>query len=307
MMDPKINKKISDTIIHYLKNGLRVDADVIDYSMSTLGLSTIDEIGEILTSDDPHTDGIIDLVLFPDHGIRLEIEPLLPSVGLEKPIIEESIEKITQKTGRANIIFEKSDYSVSIQLSRDMVKDFITKLNMDRDISFTPSVDAMDQKNLKKIIEARIKLRNTKYHSTPQRADFLFHILETLIPDQNVDITLLVQCLDFLLKLFSENKTDSNFHKMIAMEKRSWQKSLDMASRFNEDLKKYSMDFLMLQRVTPPVITPEEAELNIKIADLIRLAAFGIKAEFREGSNDQDIEIDSINEKNFSRIFKLLS
>ncbi|MCP4135602.1 MAG: hypothetical protein GY754_31830 [bacterium] len=272
-------EKIAAKIENFLNIGLEAGEDVLHYARSALGIETVEEVGELLCDEELYGDGIIDLFFFPNESLRLDVEPLVPPEGLSQEAEENLWRCLHEKISTVNVGFVNDSYRTTIPLPGPILRNFIAQLKPGKKMHPGLYEGFITSEEKEKSIGARVRVRNSAYLSTPEREEFLLRMLQSLIRENRVSEeeaaffpdagTLLYEALDFMLKLFTETRTNKDIQDMIIQKRRFWEDSLKTADRFDREYGKLSPEFFMMQKLTPPVVNEEKAQKNICLADLI--------------------------------------
>jgi hypothetical protein len=285
-------------IIGYFRGGLTPGNDVMRYACSSLGLCSAPEVCGALCRDDGGETGLRDLLLFPSHGLRLSLEERLPLGGIPPEDVEGLYRLLRKRINRVTVRFSGADCRGTMTLPGPALRGFLSRLNVGRDLSgiFHPG----DTGSL--VLEARVAVRNSRFVSSGGRDRFLRAFLHAFLSDGGPGEPLFTDCLAFVLRLFEESDEDSGVFEALSRRKKLLLKSLLEAAEFKEVFGRYSMDFIMMQRIGVPLVNAEEALRMISLADFASRAVYGRPAEGLFPLADLAMRVDIPGIRNRSRL-----
>ncbi len=266
--------KISELIIHRLRQPFVVDDKALHFIESSLGLH-LEEIDNLIFEEN----GIIDLIVVPDNQFRKIIEPYVPVNGISDEDIKEIVAKV-----------QKSITSISLDIAGHSIKygstssynEFIQKLYLKKENIAIPANEVL----LDKYIAARVAIRvYTKNHDL----QIIKKMIDALVRDNEEPI------LYDAIKLFTHivyGNTD--IYTALSIHKQRLQKQLFEMYEFQKLMQVYSMEYLMLVRKTAGFVDSQLILYQVKLIDKMSIALFGMPA--REYMQDYEIDHININE-----------
>jgi hypothetical protein len=270
---------IADTINEYFDNGIVAGDDVVSFVNSTLGITAEDDIALLLTDIELYGEGLFDLVFTPTPQLRIAIETLIPQEGLTDEACKNLNNLILKDRKNTWIFFGKTGHSLIVDLSEPIIRRFITRLNLHKRIAFTAATGAAYAVNQEFNTRVRVIMRNARYTASPVREKFVAEMIERLKSNVMIQEETIIDCLVFILELFDEIGQDYKIYSMISEKKRTFVSLLADAANFNEFVGRYSMEYLMSQRIQRPVVDPDDMRKKIYLADLICMSVYGIPAD----------------------------
>lgn len=255
----------------YFRGGLTPGDDVMRYACSALGLCSPPEVCGALCRDDGGETGLRDLLLFPSRGLRLSLEERLPLGGIPAEGVERLYRLLRKRINRVAVRFSGTDCRGTITLPDPALRGFLSRLNLGRDLS---SIFCAGDTG-GPVLEARAAVRNSRFVSSARRDRFLHALMRAFLSGGGPRETLFTDCLAFILRLFEESDEDSDVYEALSRRKRLLQKSLREAAEFREVFGRYSMDFIMMQRIGVPLVNEEDARRMISLADFASCAVYG--------------------------------
>lgn len=274
-MESAAGNSIIKSINHCLHQGINAGKDVISFAESTLGIAAIDDLARIMSGPDSNDTGLLDLVLSPDHDLRKSIEPLVPMGGLAPADTEAIAAAITDDIHRVDIIFSDCGVTAAVNLTPALAAGFVKKLNLGKSLPFRSPADFPDYLSDETVIALRVLVRTSRYRSVTEHDRAVISLLKGLGRLTGGDDTpLIAECLSLLLELFNENQAARDSSAMLSAEKRRYEDILRKASQFGEYIARYSMEFLMANKVQPPAADIGEIRRRLYLLDLISMAVF---------------------------------
>ncbi|PKL15992.1 MAG: hypothetical protein CVV49_18560 [Spirochaetae bacterium HGW-Spirochaetae-5] len=252
MMKSEISiKELSSAVASYTACGLSADVDTLNFIRSAYGLNDIDEISAFITSgDDSGT--VIDLVSYPDDDFRESVEKLIPPEGLALNEIQAVENILMDSESVCPIIISRREIILSVDDSRLCRRLILKRLNLQISLNMIDYYKSEDEiYNYNKI---RSQLRKRKFKANEVNSLFINDLIYNYKNVKNQSYN------DFTALL------EAYFYENAIME----------AEEFSLLMKTYSMEFIMMKRIQPPLITIEEARLNIKLIDRMTSIVYGM-------------------------------
>ncbi|MDL1968398.1 MAG: hypothetical protein LWW97_07560 [Deltaproteobacteria bacterium] len=268
---------LAEKIKRIFRNGFVLNSDVMHYIDSTFLNPSINELEKIINNEhNCERDSLIELLLFPDESVQIELEELLEKEDFKKKDEEKVLSYILNKKIVTIIRFPESKDSLKFFVPKSSAIQFISRLNISRELN----------KNLFKAINkfvsdkcrtpVKVRLRNSMTILSDNKIKFLCSFLEKLKVEENY----FFKCLDFMLDFFDGIKDDINIQQSLVERKRSFFQNLQKAVKFEELLNKNNLETLISGGARIPHISKDDAMHNIVIIDTITLAVYGKQHTF---------------------------
>ena len=267
MNNEVIIQTIASKIVDFFENGIPAGNGVIRFAKSALGLESVPEICLILSSGDEYCEGLCGLLLYPDDNLRLVIEPFVPAQGLTNDETEKIVGYIAVRLGKVRIIFNDTHQGAEIYLSESIIRTFMQRLNLGKKLDWVVDFSSLSQSAMKIYFTAKATARKSDYHSTPEREKLLCRMAMGLA--ESGDGIAALESVDFMLRLFGEVKEERDILLMVSEKRNFLEECLNGMIEFRNEMRKSSMEVLMLRRVSAPAMNVEEIRENIRIADNI--------------------------------------
>ncbi len=283
-MENRSLNHVAAAITEFFSNVITADNDVFTFAESALGISDVEELARRLSDDDSYGDGLVDLVFFPDHKLRLALECLIPLHGFSSEEIGSITGLISTDLKTATVLIKDSCMAANVEITGTIMKRFIGRLNLDIRLPFNGPGDFPESLSDDDIISIRVLVRNARYRPTSERDRVILALIAGLTAMAGESKTELIHdCLKQLLDLFNENRPDSDIFKILSDTKRYFTDLLEKISQFTDFLDRYSMEFLMSKKMQPPVADAEEIRKRMRLLDLICSAVYGRPADTLSG------------------------
>lgn len=274
-MESATGNSIIKSINHCLHQGINAGKDVISFAESTLGIATIDDLARIISGPDSSDTGLLDLIFSPGNDLRKAIEPHVPLQGLTPDEADAIAGTISGDVHTADVIFAGTGVIVAVNITPALVAGFINKLNLCKVLPFRTPADFPDYLSDETVIALRVLVRTSRYRSGTDHDAVIVTLIKGLGRLTGGDDTpLIAECLSLLLELFNENQAARDSSAMLSAEKRRYEDILRKASQFGEYIARYSMEFLMANKVQPPAADIGEIRRRLYLLDLISMAVF---------------------------------
>lgn len=252
MNTDKCIKTISGIVEGYLSCGLIPDNELFHFIHSSYGLTDHDEIIEFINNG-YDSGAVIDLLSYPSDTLRKSVERHVPDGGIPFEKLK-AFNNTPGFPGSYYILLDEKKFYLSQQDSLLCIDKFIQRLNINLD--FTYLSDLKETLTDPDIFDIRVLLRKRKFISGNDNCSFLRNLIAGYgsMGKSSVELFDLVNTACDFLDNSDRNPLD------ILSEKREYYKNAFMeAQEFAKLLKHYSMEFIMMQRIQPPLITAEEA------------------------------------------------
>jgi hypothetical protein len=270
---------IANTITAYFTRGIIAGEDIIFFADSTLGVTDEKDIARLLTDSDWYGDALRDLVFAPTPFLRIAIEMMIPPEGLSGEACKDICGLILSSLKNTCISFGKSGHSIMVNISGAIIARFLGRLNLNKRVILPLVTDTASAHNQEFCARARVIMRNARYRTSPEREKFLSEMIGRMISDKRFSEETITDCLVFMLSLFEEFGDDSDVYSLISEKKRSFDVQLSDIADYQEYAQRYSMDYLMSQRIHRPAIDHEDIMKKIYLSDLICMSVYDRPAD----------------------------
>ena len=268
--------QLADEIRKILGNGITLGNEVIHYIDSTFSNPTTTELQTILHDDSNcEKDSLMELLLFPDETMQLQLESLLESLHFQQADEKYVLGDLLQDPVQATIRFPGDRGSLRLRVTEDVGCQFISRLNISRQLN--PNLhDALNQHQHETIRDRiKVKLRNSRFSSTTEKIEFLCLFFKKF-DSQDKDI---FECLDVALSFLDEPTIDNDIYRSLMAKKKFYFRSLQKAKQLDTQLQKQNVETLMAQGKKVVLIDQRDARKKMRIIDRISRAVFG-KTEY---------------------------
>lgn len=270
-MESGYKERISSLISSYISRGLEPDTDTLHFINSAYGLTVADEISIFIGNGD---DGgaVVDMISSPSESLREEIESLIPPEGLsadEISTIEKSFATFPVMcpvyfSGR-RIILSEAD---SLFCHKQILRRLNTGISFNY-ISFPEN--PAEQFNFFRI---RTLLRSKRFITGIENSLFVNDLIQNYREMKNYSFEelyhLILVCTELL------NSTEKKPFEIFSEKKYFYENAAAESVEFSRLITTYSMEFIMMKKIQPPLITAEEAHSIINDIDRLTSTVFGM-------------------------------
>jgi len=257
-------RKISSAVNSYFSQGLTADKSVIDFLDTAYGLSNQTEISKFFEGGDDYS-AVLDLLSYPPESIRIIIEEFIPAEGFR----DEEIKNITQSFSGSQfkifILFKDLKISLSNEDSILCYERFIKRLNLDLAFNYFENIQPVN--NYEGITSIKALMRMKKFLLNEDNFPFfkdLIHNFHSSECNNETGLLYLIEQSASILK-----NTNKKPFEILSEKKHFFENAITEAEEFTQLLKTYSMEFIMLKRIQPPLISIDEAQSMISIINLL--------------------------------------
>ncbi|HPC42769.1 MAG TPA: hypothetical protein PLD91_17755 [Spirochaetota bacterium] len=278
-MAASVNSSIAQAIIEFFSKGVTAGKDIVLFAESTLGIGNAAELANLLSEPDSYGEGLVDLVFSPENALRKTIEPHIPFQGLSPSDMDAVAAMVAYNLAMINVIFEGTGITCAVTMNQLLVTEFTRKLNLSISLPFHSRNDFPEYLSDEAVIALRVLVRNSRYRSAAEHDRVIISLLKGLgRPTGGDDMSLIADCLSLLLELFNGSQAACEGYAMLSAEKIRCEDILQKASQFGEYIARYSMEFLMANKVQPPAADIEDIRRKIYLLDLISTSVYGRRA-----------------------------
>ena len=286
-----------------LNDGITLDNEVVHYIDSTFSNPTMSELSVILYDDSNcEKDSLMELLLFPDETIQLQLETLLEGLNLQEADERAVLDHLLRVPVQVAVHLPGERGSLHLMLTEDMACQFISRLNISKHLNadLLEALNRYEDMNLSNRI--KVKMRNSRFSPTDEKIQFLSLFFQKF-DSGDKDI---LECLEFALSLLEECTIDSNIYQALMAKKKFYLRSLQKAKQLDTQLQKHNMETLLAQGKRVVLIDQRDAQKKIRIIDRISRTVFG-KMEYFEPVESGEEHIEMGAQHNIEDIIRILS
>jgi hypothetical protein len=217
----------------------------------------------------------MELLLFPDETMQLQLESLLERLHFQPADEDTVLDDLLQEPVQVTIRFPGDRGSLRLKVTEDVAGRFISRLNISRHLN--PNLlDALNRHQDETISDRiKVKLRNSRFSPTTEKIEFLCLFFKNF-DSQDMDI---FECLDVALSFLDEPTVDNDIYRTLMAKKKFYFLSLQKAIQLDAQLQKQNVETLMAQGKKVVLIDQRDARKKMKIIDRISRVVFG-KTEY---------------------------
>jgi hypothetical protein len=271
------NKTVAEKIIDILRSGLMLNAATQHYIDSTFSNPSIDRLAALVKDDTScETDPLVELLLFPDEPVQLQLEETIEAGCFEKHDEHAIQQMVCAQLFKTRIYFPDGRGSFEMAVSPSHVAQFIAHLNLSRPLnaklqSAIPKYVAQPLQD-----RCRVRLRNAKPIDSAGYILFLVDFFKDMrtAPGEFLD------GLDFILSILDELEDEPDMFEVLMAKKRFYFWSLQKAKNLDMQLIRHNMETLLLKGNRASYVDKADARKKIRLIDRISLAVFGKTESF---------------------------
>ncbi len=268
----KYPDKILEIIETEFRNGFILDDDVIHFAGSTLGMDREDLI-ETIRSGDPLKTGILDLVIIPGNEIRRVVEKYIPPEGIDNRDAEYLTDKARSLIKTSVISIKGGGAEIRIEPAPGLVEGYINRLLLTKEVPCKeplPASGIHGSFNLDLLVYLRKQgpvILNRKGIDTCR--------VITLLRDSGTSVEKTIEAIDFLSDILKRYPGESDILSMAVAERSFWLKMLEEKKSVEEAVEKYSMEFVLMQKINPGLFSLQDIERKIDTANRVLELVYG--------------------------------
>jgi hypothetical protein len=254
-------------IAEHFERGLAIDAGVSAYIESTFSAGAPQDIAARLCDPaDSESRSLLDLILFPDKAVQLDLEDILAGHRFEQRDQEYVRTLLVARIGRIALRFPDGQ-KVRVPLPDSSLDGFLARLHLAVDIDprLRTELEASGDS------DALIRIRNHGRTLSGRQADFLCRLIAGLEPQSDQRRA----CVDLMLALFAENEPDADIPAALAAKKRFFRRNLQRAQKTAALLADSNFETRILQGLHTPHVSATESREGLELVDRVSRAVFG--------------------------------
>lgn len=263
------HEAVADYLSGLFRKGIQISEESIAFADSALNARSNDELRSLLQDADEYGGGLIDLVFSPDERTRIGIERLIRPEGIPLDRHGDIVARLSARNDAVTIYLPGSGEHVVIYPSERLMRRFIGALHLEKDLGYMRVADTESPSNRDVCIRARVLLRSRSFTSTRRRELYLGRLLAVLLGKKEVNKSCLLDCLDFIVRLFRDIADDIDVDALVSQKIIRNNGIIERKMTFSEYSRSHSMEYLMSQRIFDP---PESMDFLMKealLADIV--------------------------------------
>jgi len=264
-------KKVSTMIREHILRGFMPDTDTLDFIKSSYGLNDPEEILSFLENGDDN-DAVIDMISYPSDRFRESIEELIPSGGFSSDEIKIIIDTINILQNKTFILFSNRNIFLTENDSLFCHQKFIQRLNLNIPFNYI-EYEKIISGNIN-IFAVRALLRKKKFISSDENSLFINDLINNYNQLKNGSGKELLYLVDVSTDML--NCRDNTPFDILSRNKDFYENAIMESEEFSRLLKTYSMEFIMMKRIQPPLLSIDEARSMINAIDRLTSIVYGM-------------------------------
>ena len=295
--------QLADEIRNILANDITLSDEVIHYIDSTFSNPTTAELQSILQDDSNcEKDSLMELLMFPDETMQLQLEPLLERIRCKKGDEKFVVDKLLRDPVRVAIRFPTDREAMRLTVTEEVACQFISRLNISKhlDPNLLEALNLYNDENISNRI--KVKLRNSRSSFSGGKNEFLGLFFEKFDSRDN-DI---FECLEFVVGFLEDLEQSNDIYQALMATKKFYFISLQKAKQLETQLQKHNMETLLAQGKRVVLIDQKDAHKKMRIIDRISRAIYG-KTEYFEPLNEGEEYLELSSNQNVQDIIRTLS
>lgn len=261
MSDSNI-KKISSMINDFLSGGLIPDDDTLNFIKSGYGLSEPAGISSFIECGDD-SGAVIEMLSYPPDSFRESVEELIPKEGFTTDEIKCIKDTLLASPLKIFILFNNTKIFLTPEDSLFCSVRFLQRLNLNLNLDYFDDLNSLTDKSY--IYNVKAYLRKKKFNTRDENFLFINDLIYNYQSAKNssdAEFKILIEAAADLL-----NGSDKRAMDILSEKKYFYENAVSEAEEFTRMLKTYSMEFIMLKRIQPPLISVDESRSRIHIID----------------------------------------
>ncbi|MFW5975381.1 MAG: hypothetical protein ACOCP6_01345 [Desulfosalsimonas sp.] len=265
--------QIANRIQDLFDSGIRLGSDVIHYIESVAGAAGADGlIGFLEDEENCDSQSLYQLIFYPEERDQLLFEPLLEAGSISRQDLRDIERHLASEKILTRLIFPDKTTTPQIRIPEDTLCMYIRRLNLGRRIpEEVAEAISLHAAGHHLGLRLRVRLRNSRFGFGDNVVSFLCSYLKRMPVNSEHDIEQASWMIDFLDQAGA--KTD--IYAALMEEKHRTAEMIRQAASSERRLTTQPVEALIMQGVSIPCISADEARERINTIDRIALAVFG--------------------------------
>lgn len=279
-----------------LGRGLLLSPQLRQYIDSTLGTPSFGELAAV-TADEDHCERepLLDLLLFPDTGLKSRLEDLLPDTEDQLRFPALLLDDFLAEPPESGLVFPETGQLLRFTLSPELSQRFIARLHLDTLLA-PRLLEAVAPMAAPMRAKLRVRLRCTRRPFTDRDAALIERFCRRFPAPE----TVFAAHFDFLAAFLETLGPATDPYAELMARKRLAHQLVKQAQDFERKLRREPIEALMLRGERCPSTGIEDARREMARIDRISLALFGRTEAIPEeiamdhGEFDPECEMESV-------------
>lgn len=303
--DPHANcRRFAEKIADMVKNGFPMGPEAVHYIESTFSNPSLEELGRILEDESNcETETLLELIFFPDEIFQIGLEEMLERFRFEEK--DESIVAgyLAEYLPHSTVIrFPQTEATLAVRIPEAAAALLVSRLHITRnpDQKLVAAIQAFVEK------ECRQKFKVHYRNARTRLSDNGLLFLATFLEKNPADMTLALDCYDFLLAFLDGLQADDDLYRRLMASKRIYFQHLQKVHRSHEQLEKSNLETFIMQGNRLPYVDKQDVRKKIYLIDCISYAVFGKTEHY--GSPSAEVDLGEFYDKQgLGTVFRMLS
>lgn len=279
---------IEQQIRGWLAAGRPFDGGVRHYIEQALGSPDTEELRDLILDDShPDHDAFMEFLVFPDMELHHALEPYLTQ-AISDSALDALTARIKAKRPVTALICENAT-RIPFELPVWCIADMLARLHLR--LQLPPAL--LETLDRRMCAEQRISARIAIRVSRVRLEGIHFSLLMDLLQGTPCTAPDFPACLSLWLGFLRSLAENTDPWQTLVEQRRKLHTAIREHSEFQEKLKRFNMETLMMQGNRAPFIDVDETRKTIRMMDRISLAVFGKPAAHEEEL--REISLGSIN------------
>ena len=274
-------QRLAFRIAEILRQGLDLGDATQGFMESTFGAATR-EILAALTAD-PETSeshALLELIFFPDQACQIRLEETLISMPAAEP--KEVARYLESMIDRVPVRLSGEPETIDIPFTADQAELFVARLRIGNNPD--PDIEAAIRENVapEKINPVLVRLRNADFRRSPHISRFFCRFFSKMDSRQEW----FLPYVDFLMGFAETLHQTIDIFKALMKRKRQCLEAIEKAQAYEKQLKKYTMEVMILKGDRNPCINRDECQATVAMINDICFTLYG-RTDYQDAGGQQ--------------------
>jgi hypothetical protein len=258
-------ENIFNLIEKEFSDGFFLNEEVIHFAQSTLGMER-EELIAAISSGDPEWTGVLDLIISPNHDLKRAVEQYIPSEGINEEDAGYLTDKVHSLVLSTDIKIKGNKSEIKIALFPGLINGYLNKLMLAKEV---PCKEVLTAQGTWEIFNLEILVHLRRRGADIRKRGINICGVITRLRDYGISAAETIKSIDLISDTAKRYPGETDLLSMVAAERSFWQRMREDKKFVDDAVDKYSMEFVMMQKINPGVFSIQDIEKKIVTADQI--------------------------------------
>lgn len=266
-------KAIIQIIEDTWQHGIIPGDDTLSFLDSTFGICRLADVCPVWDElDSSEHEMIMEMILFPEDDLRLQLEPFVGFNGISPEKIHRISKTLHDSYPAIQLLFPGEPESLNLELSFEQILLFVSRLFVDRSLDSVICNRLEKHRNQDEVMGCRLLMRKAGMAFSKEKQTLMIQLIERA---QDIHPNFL-KLFEMTLTILAQIPENQPLSKAFIAKRQEEKKLLDSIVEFEKKIERYNMEYLMMQRYPVPHDSYENTWERLRLLDIIITRILGI-------------------------------